>query len=167
METPYKKICKNRTNINSIKSEQIKFIVTSPSLNFRLKLFILLQVPDIETLFAISSDELNEYKSNFFDVDALLSSGKIYIIDYLESTHQRDLLDMYLKGEEYCMAKLGLSNKIDRDAIYGKIIDKTLIESYDSNDTDLKLRTIRSIKIEPKVETAIDKLAELYKDVDL
>lgn len=167
MESPYKHICKNRTNIDSIKSDRIKFIATSPSLNFRIKLFILLQSPDIESLFGITKEELQEYKSNFFNIDPLVSSGKIYVIDYLETTRQKDLLDMYLKGEEYCRAKLGLSDKINKETVYGKIIDKTLIESLDSNDTDLKLRTIRSIKIEPKIETAIDKLSELYKDVDL
>lgn len=167
MENPFRGVTPNKTGISSIKSNKVKLIATTPLLSIRLKTLILLQSKDILPIFGLTQEELNEYKDNFFNIDSILTMGRPYILAYLESTQQKDLLKYYLGGESYAKAKLGLADSINQGEIYSKIIDDALVRSLDSSDIDTKLKCIKAIKVTGNTETVVDKLSEILKDQDI
>ena len=152
-------ICPNLYNINAIKSKKIQKIAVSMGLRNKLKLFLLFNSKNIENYFNLSSEEVQEFKENFFNIDDLVKNGKLYIIEYLNETDQKELLSYYLEGEDFCKVKFGL---IDDEATLQKVLrTKTIKEALNSTNLEEKIKCIRSV---PEKIVESDEIIDFIND---
>jgi len=164
-----------RPNILDPQSDNIrlKCILSSSRLRKKFEALLLLNCPTISDIFGLPSEDIKEYKIKYFNIDELLSLGRPYIIDYLESTGQRDILDYYLNGEEYTKAKLGLSPTLDgptKSSLMDSLLSGTIMKSLKEEDLSIRLKCIKILSKEikpPAEESVLDKLQEILKDEDV
>lgn len=142
-------ICPSQDDISKIKSDKVKLIVSNKGLRNKLKLCILLALDNILDIFKITDEELIEFKDNFFR--AHLFPSRIYIVNYLETTGQTELLTAFLEGPIVAQATLGLSIDNPSNVLKYSILYKAI----KSNSLDMQMKCFRLF---PEVTREADKL---------
>lgn len=153
-------VCPN-TSGNGV-SPKVKKI--AESLRFKMKACILTQPNKVCEIFNITKKELKEFKDNFFNIDSIVEMGKPFLVGYLEETNQKSLLQYYLNGADYTNYKLGLSSVKSNDQLYSNLTVDTLTACLDTEDIDLKIKALRTIKVENESENILDKLGQKLKE---
>lgn len=161
-----------RKAVLDIANPKLRYIVQSSLLRRKFETLLLLECKDIGTIFSLSEDEIKEYKENFFDIDPLSKMGRLYILDYLERSGDKEMLKCYLRGEEYTKAKFGISGDISNEAqgtLFRGLVNSTLFDSLDQ-PIMTKLACIKTLRNEispEKKESEIDKLSKILENIDL
>lgn len=158
-------------DLNSITSEHLQFIILHQDLRLSLEALLLLNETDIiKSSFKLSDTDIQEYTNNIFKVNKLVSLGKIFILSYLKETKQYILLDYVYKGTTYILARMGqidiLSPKQEKDII-AKIRNQTELEALDTDDYNLKIKTVTSFSkyLEEKDDDQpLDKIIKMFKE---
>lgn len=150
-------ICPSQDDISKIKSPTIKLIASNKGLRNKLKLCILLAMGDILDIFKITEEELKEFKDNFFRAD--LFPSQVYIVNYLESTGQSELLTAFLEGPIVARATLGIPFENPSNVLKYSILHKAL----KSNSLDLQMKCFRLF---PEVTREVDKLDKYLESLN-
>ena len=122
----------------------LDLIASSSSLKFKLKLLILLDIEEAKKVFSLNDEEIEQFKSKYFDIKHLPS--KIYILDYLEKTGQKELLQYYIYGLDYSRNKLGISEKKD---IKEQLLEEIAVAGLESKDIKDKINCYKTLPAAP------------------
>lgn len=159
--------------IEALKSEKLKMIINNPLMYKELRALIFMKSLSYKEIFSLSDEEIKEFKT-VYNPDKLIDMGHRYIIDYITSQGEFDLLDMYLGGEAKLKAEHSLQFEISTEDV-NKINDclaKNILASA-FKEPDLKVKIKASEFIQDKYATSkvvddllIDQIQELLVNED-
>lgn len=156
----------NKYIIEETNDKKLRHIASRDSLRVKMEALLLLECEeDIKEFFKITDKQLKEYKRIYFDVEALKEAGEAFVLEYLETQNDPDVLKYYLFGESYAKGKFGmiknLSDEEKRDLI-SKAFSTVIIDTLDE-----KPKAVQNVKNIEKLVKALGNREEDPEESDI